>query len=690
MASMLIVAVSVYSVFRDRTAATALFGSMALLFASLEIASMFALMPQHDSAFFMRAALFVESLIPFFSLLFALRYARQITSNSISLLWKILVGIALIFPVLVVVRPLSDFFYSPDLKIDRMLFLNTLGYWFYIGLMVYCVMVLMNLEVTFSATRGSDRYRIKFEMIGIISIIAMFIFYYSQGLLYRTINMNLIPLRSGILILGSIMIGYSRLLRGNGVKIALSRYVFYRSLTLLAVGLYLLTLGLIGEGLLYLGVSLSRNLMIFIGFVCSIFILVVLLSEQLRRKTKVYISKHFYAHKHDYREEWLKFTETLSSCTTITHVYGAILSTFKETFGLKGVSLYLPGREEGRYERVAGLEMYSEAELQLSNDLVDYFIDRNRVFDPACSEYAPSEAERTFVEETGARLMFPLTANGKIAGVVVFGEQLVSEEYIYEDYDLMKTLSRQACFSIVNFSLSEELAETREITAMAKISSFVMHDLKNLTTTLSLLLENAGEYIADPDFQNDMLETISNTVNKMKVLMQKLTKIPEKQKLKTELADLNQIARETVAEVIRTKPGTEIQCQGASVIALVDVEEIRKVILNLVLNALDALGGDGVVKVETGINKGKSYVTVMDNGCGMDGDFIRNHLFRPFRTTKNGGLGIGLYQCRQIAEAHGGDIDVDSELGKGSVFTVQLPALPGALEEERCTSFCDA
>jgi putative PEP-CTERM system histidine kinase len=493
--------------------------------------------------------------------------------------------------------------------------------------------------------------------------------------------MNLIPLRSGILILGSILIGYSRLLRGNGVKIAISRYVFYRSLTLLAVGLYLLILGLIGEGLLYLGISLSRNLMIFIGFACGIFILLILLSEQLRRKAKVFISKHFYAHKHDYREEWLKFTESLSSCTTITEVYDAILSTFKETFGLRGVSLYLPVGVEGSYQRVAGLDMYGEAELRLSNGLADYCIGQNRVFDPASGEYTPSEEERTFVEKTGARLMVPLAANGKIAGVVVFGEQLASEEYIYEDYDLMKTLAKQACFSVVNFSLSEELAETREITAMAKISSFVMHDLKNLTATLSLLLENAGDYLADPEFQSDMLETIGNTVNKMKILMQKLTKIPEKQKLKTELADLNKIAKETVGDVIRTKPGAEIQCQGASVTALVDVEEIRKVILNLVLNALDAVGREGVVKVATGIDRETSYVTVTDNGCGMDGEFVRTHLFRPFRTTKDGGLGIGLYQCRQIAEAHGGDIIVDSAVGRGSAFTVRLPAAPTAKAE---------
>jgi putative PEP-CTERM system histidine kinase len=321
-------------------------------------------------------------------------------------------------------------------------------------------------------------------------------------------------------------------------------------------------------------------------------------------------------------------------------------------------------------------------ELKASTELLSYFTDRNRVLNPVDGEYVPTIEESAFFEKTGTVIMVPLIDNGKVEGLVLFGRQLNREEFNYEDYDLMKTLARQSTLSILNFFLSEELAETRELTAMARISSFVMHDLKNLTATLALLLENAGEYIADPEFQNDMIDTIGNTVKKMKGLMQKLTTIPEKQKLKTELADINLLARETVGEVARAKPDVEILCQGVSVNSLVDVEEIKKVILNLVLNALDAAGRNGIVKVETGNDGEKINVTVMDNGCGMDGEFIRNHLFRPFRTTKKGGLGIGLYQCKQIIEAHGGDILVDSSLGKGSVFTVQLPAAPDSLAEE--------
>jgi len=542
------------------------------------------------------------------------------------------------------------------------------------GVMVYSILALMNFEATFSATSGSDRWRMKFEVIGIGSILAVLIFYFSQGLLYKTINMNLIPVKSGVFIIASILVGYSKLFRGNGVKIAVSRYILYRSLTFLLVGLYLLLLGLIGEGMRYFDVSFKKDLAILIAFATGIAMLIIIFSEQLRRRVKVLISKHFYAHKHEYRNEWLKFTERLSSCNTLVDVLNAILKTYKETFGLKGASLYLLDKEKGRYKRIVNHNMSGgEPELQVSPGLISYFEKHGRVFNPLDVEYIPTPEEALFARKTGARLIVPLLGNGGLAGFVVLGEQLASERFIYEDYDLMKTFARQASLAILNFKLLEELAETREVAAVARISSFVIHDLKNLTSNLSLLLDNAENYMGDPEFQNDMIETIKNTLNKMKNLIQRLKTIPEKRILNIELADIHLLIRELVEEVAKTRQGVNIIYHGSSVISMVDAEEVKKVILNLILNAFDAIGEKGIIKVETGMDGEHTYIKVNDNGCGMKKEFIENYLFKPFRTTKEKGLGIGLYQCKQIVEAHGGRIEVESEVKNGSVFTVYLP-----------------
>jgi putative PEP-CTERM system histidine kinase len=261
-----------------------------------------------------------------------------------------------------------------------------------------------------------------------------------------------------------------------------------------------------------------------------------------------------------------------------------------------------------------------------------------------------------------------------VTGLIVFGEQLSRETYIYEDYDLMKTLAREASLSLANIKLSEELAETREVAAVAKISSFVIHDLKNHISSLSMMLENAEAHIDNPEFQADMLGTVKGTVEEMRKLIQKLRNLPEKQSLQTSPVDILALVKSEVEGMKRVRPQLQFCCEGDGVVARVDGEEFKKVVLNLLVNACDATDGKGMVTIQIGRNGETAHIRVIDNGCGMKREFMEAHLFKPFRTTKRKGLGIGLYQCRQIVEAHGGSIEARSSLNAGSAFTVHLPA----------------
>ena len=239
----------------------------------------------------------------------------------------------------------------------------------------------------------------------------------------------------------------------------------------------------------------------------------------------------------------------------------------------------------------------------------------------------------------------------------------------------MKTLAKQASQSLVTFTLTEELIETREFNAVSKLSSFVIHDIKNLTYSISLMLNNAENFMDNAEFQDDMLKTLKNTVLKMNHLIHKLKVLPEKQALNTELADVSLLTREIIADIQKIQADADILFQGSSAFAEVDGEEIKKVILNLVMNALESVGEKGIIKIETGTDSNYAFLKVSDNGCGITEDFIKDDPFKPFRTTKEKGLGIGLYQCKQIVEAHGGNIKAESVPGEGTVFTVQLPAL---------------
>jgi signal transduction histidine kinase len=172
----------------------------------------------------------------------------------------------------------------------------------------------------------------------------------------------------------------------------------------------------------------------------------------------------------------------------------------------------------------------------------------------------------------------------------------------------------------------------------------------------------------EPEFQKDLLESLDSTVSKMNNLISRLKHLPEKLSLQLAPVDLLQLARETVTIV---KKG-DLQVSGEPVIAEVDREEIQKVALNLMLNAIEASEVGNPVTVEVGMAE-SPYLRVKDQGSGIPEDFLRNSLFVPFKSTKKRGLGIGLYQCKKIVEAHGGKIDVISQVDRGSEFTVWLP-----------------
>lgn len=670
-----LLALGIYAMVKKRTAVNAIMLIALTLLAGIELFDQLSLLLSVDVATVSRVSLYLEALLPASFLILSLTFGRTKPFAEQSRIRLGFAALLAVYPVAMLLIAGNDFSYSPDFESERVLFLDRSGYWYYLGIMASFIFSLANVEATLAATQGLTRYRLKFEIFGIMSLLAVLIFYYSQGLLYRTINMNLISIRSSVFIIAALLMGYSQIFRGNGVRVIVSRHILFRSITLLVVGIYLITLGLIGEGMRYFGTAFGRHLAVVIAFAGGVFLLAVLFSEKLRRRMKVYIQKHFYANKHDYREEWIKFTARLSSFGTLFDVQEAILTVYQETFGLAGASLYLLSKDEKRYVRTLNHAMPdAPPELRLSSELRTYFVERERVLDITDGEYRLSMPEQSIFSQAGIWLIVPLISNNTIVGLVVLGAQLIPAKLIYDDYDLMKVLARQAAQAITNLRLSEELMETRAMAAVARISSFVIHDLKNLTTGLSLVVDNAEEHMGNPDFQKDAILTIRNTLSKMKRLMQRLKSIPEKNTLVAGVEDIDRLSRETITDLAKMRPGTRIEYDGSSVLSRVDGDEIRKVIVNLVQNALEAGNDQGTVMVRTCKENGSVCIRVSDAGCGMTEDFVKDHLFKPFRTTKDKGLGIGLYQCKQIVEAHGGKIEVKSEFGRGTEFAVFLPA----------------
>ncbi|RNC69618.1 MAG: PEP-CTERM system histidine kinase PrsK [Desulfuromonadales bacterium] len=620
-----------------------------------------------------RYSLIAEGLLPVVWLLFSLTHARDLGGRFATVAQRLLLAASLAFPCAVLVMPRAAFFYSPDFSDDRVLFLSNTGYLFYGGLLVYLVISLINMEATFGNASLSSRWKIKFDFIGAGSFLAVLIFYYSQGLLYRTINLNLMPLRSLVLILALGMMLYSQLVRGNGVRIAVSRNMAYKSVVLFAVGLYLVALGLMGEGLRYFGEGHQKTLALGLAFVVGICLLMVLLSETAKRKIKVFLHKNFYQSKYDYRTQWLQFTDRLASARQGDDLMAAILAGYCEIFAMGCGGLFVRNEDHNDFRWAAGHSLPPTTFVLAPGDsVVTPMVERSWVVNLKEDRPLLSLDQASYFADNGIQFLVPLYSSKELEAVLLLGRAMnYNEQYLYEDYDLMKTLGRQAASALMNYRLSEQLARSRELEIMGRVSAFIIHDLKNLVYTLSLTVDNGRDYIADPEFQEDMLDTLSNTVNRMKVLISRLKNLTEPQSLNREPVNLRKLATETVAMV---SGSSAVSLAGADVTTTVDREELQKVIMNLIVNALEATEGKGPVTVEVGTGS-EPYIRVSDGGCGIPEEFLRTQLFSPFKTTKKKGLGIGLYQCRQIVEAHGGRIEVESAVGQGAVFTVWLPCV---------------
>ncbi|WP_298273274.1 XrtA/PEP-CTERM system histidine kinase PrsK [Geobacter sp.] len=643
--------------------------------AALEACDLLVILFPSEAFIWKRYVLVAESFLPAVWLFFSLTHARELGRRFAPLSQRLFLVFTLTFPTAVAALPTASFFYSPDFSAERVLFLSNAGFSFYVGLLIYFVIALVNLEATYRGASLASRWRIKFDFIGAVSYLSVLVFYYSQALLYRTINMNLMPVRSAMFALALAMMFYSLLVRGGGVRIAVSRSMAYKSVVLVAVGVYLIALGLLGEGLKYFGESGQRALAVALAFVAGIGLLVLFLSETAKRKIKVFLHKNFYQSKYDYRTQWLQFTDRLTAAKTGGELMEAVLLGYCEIFAMGCGALFVRAGEGGGFRWASGVGM-SRPELFLGahEPVLGPLEERSWVADLRDEEKRFNDpAIETGLTGEGVIFLIPLLGTGPLEGIVALGRPVDPEErYLYEDFDLMKTMGRQAASALQNLRLADELLQVKELEVMGKISAFILHDLKNLVYTLSLTVDNAEEHIGDPEFQDDMLATLSNTVGRMKLLISKLSNLPDKLSLKPEPVDLLLLVAE-VKNLIAG--GGEVAVAGDHVSVPVDREEIQKVVLNLIVNALEATGGNGPVTVMVGEGSGP-FIRVADQGCGIAEDFLRKDLFAPFRTTKKKGLGIGLYQCRQIVEAHGGRIEVESLLGEGTTFTVWLQFQP--------------
>jgi putative PEP-CTERM system histidine kinase len=408
-----------------------------------------------------------------------------------------------------------------------------------------------------------------------------------------------------------------------------------------------------------------------------ILLIAVLLSRQLRARLKIFISKHFFNYKFDYREEWLRFTQTLSTEGATRPLGDRIVAALAAAVQSPGGRLW--SREGADYKPLAS-SRGRPAELPLAgrtDDLVHYLertewivvLDEYRRHP---ERYDDLGLPHWLTADARAWIIVPLLHQETLQGFAVLDRPGAALVIDWEVRDLLKTAGRQAAGHLAQQEALEALAMARQFESFNRLSACVVHDLKNLIAQLSLVVSNAGRHGDKPEFLRDAIATVDNAVARMNRLMEQLRSgDPAGNVVPVEAVAL---ARETVAGFGDRRPPVNFAVETGMVQVLADRDRLRSVLGHLIQNALDATPEDGRVSVRVHQDGSDALIDVEDSGCGMDADFVRNRLFRPFDTTKGmAGMGIGAFESREYLRILGGDLEVRSQPRRGARFRMRIP-----------------
>jgi len=634
-----------------------------------------------------RLLFIVSSVTPAVWLLFSISFARANYLEQIAK-WKWVLLPAAVVPLLIYILLNSNFILlvlSPEKSFALFIRLGRAGYLWHLLSIVISIIILMNLERTFRHSTGHVRWQTKFMFLGAGFIFAVRIFTDSQVILFNGLNTSFYMLNLGALIIADILILRS-LFRGKpmSVSIQLSHQFLYTSLTVVIVGIYFIALGLITWIAVNFELLKNINLLIFLIFLTAAALAVYLLSDRMRTKRKRFISRHFKRPQYDYRKIWEDFTQNTASVRSTNELCKIIVKMISDTLEILSVTIWLVDEKQKNLFfggstvfdalQVTQMEFFKDGGARMIAAMSDQTmpVDLKGRDDDWASDLTDTYELET--KESRVRYCVPLNAAGELIGIMTLSEKVFYEGLTFEETELIKTISDQAAAALLSLRFAEHLRQTKELEAFQTMSAFFMHDLKNLASKLSLVTQNLPQHINNPEFQADALKTISQSVTKINKMSGRLSLLSQKINLSFRETNINELV---VAAINDLKGYAAIPVADKLDPGLpsffVDQEQIYKVLENLLMNAYDATGADGHIEVATGIKDGRAEISVSDTGCGISREFMELSLFRPFQTTKKQGMGIGLYHCKTIVEAHGGRLEVESQEGRGSVFRVRLP-----------------
>ena len=566
---------------------------------------------------------------------------------------------------------------------DDILFLKKNEYLTGLNLFMTIVGIVL-IEQVYRNTRTEQKWAIKYLCLGLLGMFTYDFYMYADAFLYQRIDPVVWEARGFIYALTVPLLGIS-VSRDPlwSPEIFISRRVVFHTTTLLASGIYLVIMGIAGYYVRDFGGNWGLVAQAIFLFVTILALILFISSRRIRARLNVLVNKHFYPYKYDYREEWLRFIRTLSASSDEKELYHNTIKSIAQIIESPGGMLWLRA-DNGFFVCVDswGMERVSDrepAETPLPKFMeeyefvisVDEFLEHPEVYNRLGYLELPE-----WVKKVQPWLIVPLIYNDFLIGFVVLDHASARKKsFNWEDSDLLKTAARQAAAFLEQMNASKALAEARQFESFNKMSTYVVHDIKNLVAQLSLISSNAEKHKDNPLFMEDVFKTINNSVTKMNKMMEVLSGKGDTSK--SSKVNVISVLEELVhhRQIAGGKPVPILGCESTSFFVKADKNQLIAILGHLVQNAQDATDDGGRITISQKRSAEGVVIEIEDTGSGMSEEFIKNNLFKPFKTTKGSkGMGIGVYEAREIILAIGGQIEVSSEVNVGTCFKLTIPA----------------
>jgi putative PEP-CTERM system histidine kinase len=532
-------------------------------------------------------------------------------------------------------------------------------------------------EQFYRNTKQDKRWSIKFLCIGIGLLFAYDLYMYSHATLLEGIEPALWNARGYVNMVIVPLLAISAARNTNwSFKIFVSRHVVFYSSGLFAIGIYMTIMAFGGYYVQLFGGGWGREAQI-IFLVGAIVVLAVILSSgALRAKAKLFLNKHFFENKYDYREEWMGFVQKLSHIKSPKYLKEQILQTVAMIMHSRGAILYL--RDDEQYSCVSVWNADScSYDFEEKSALIAFLSNREWIID--INEYRdkpqnyPGLQLPTEISSIPAWLIIPLKHYYDLIGFIVLLEPFVKVEINWEDRDLLKAIGKQVSSYIAFMLASDSLADAEKFAAFNRLSAYVVHDMKNSVAQLDLIVKNAEKHKNNPEFIADSFLTVSNVVDRMKRMLNQLKRIDLHESHATRVG-VNSILTKIVQKCSDRRPIPGLLATTSEIFIYVEPDRFMNVIEHLVANAQDATEENGSIYISVKQIDKEVCIEIEDTGTGMSTEFINNHLFKPFDTTKgNAGMGVGVFESKEFVKYYGGQLNVQSKPGVGTTFSLVLP-----------------